>query len=136
MDNRDLNDLLAKLDKAFESGDIAEITRINAEIYKNLGNTIVESSLDLEFINSIKDKAVYKNLKKFINGVTNDKLEVIKLLSSLVTHMTIECQIKGQEMKKYPIKGLINAVDSLVYGEVGSLDEYRQYLREKYEKYM
>jgi cellulose synthase/poly-beta-1,6-N-acetylglucosamine synthase-like glycosyltransferase len=130
-----MDDYLADLDRAYAAGDVDEVMRINKLIYESLGDIVSESSLDYELINSLKGKAIYKNLVKAINGDELKKYDLIKLLSSLITHITIECDLKGKNLKDFPIKTLLNSLDTLVYGDGGE-DNVKKFLREKYSRYI
>lgn len=131
-----LDELLKKLDEAYIRGDNVLINEINKQINELLGvNNDDKTKIDEGFINNIKGKAVYKNLKKVIEGENLDKINTMKLLSSLVTHMIIECQIYNHDIKEFPIREVLSYIDRLVYNEKFELDEVNNFLKDRYGRY-
>lgn len=130
-----MDELFKRLDEAFSRGDTNEINRVNDEIYKNLGQTVVNSTIDYDFINNIKGKAVHKNLCKVVNDEDISLNEMSKLLSSLVTHIIIECK-DSNDYRSYPLKVLLNTLEELTLGGGDGVDDARKFIKERYSRYL
>lgn len=118
------------LDIAFSSGDPEEVKRINKKIHSHLYG-VKDDTLDSDFIDSIRGKAVYKSLKKSSVGEGLSEEDNLKMLSSLVTHLVIESSLRGVDLKEYPVKDILSAVNKIVY-EGDSGHDIRDFLRERY----
>lgn len=123
---------LKQLDEACLSGDVEEIKRINDVIVGNINGTIV-CNLDEELILSIKNKPVHTNLLKVLKGDVTDSV-VAKVLSSLVTHMIIESEVKGRELSKFPVSEMLDLIKDLVSGGK-SRGDIVDFLRERFGKF-
>lgn len=132
---QDFNSMLELLDKAHKENDVTEINRVNSMIMESLGITTNESALDYEFMESIKGKAVYKNLKKFIREDSMSKEDVLKLLSSLTTHLIIESSLKNKCLQYYPIKILNRMIDDLISNEE-MIPDVKNFLHDRYNRFI
>lgn len=131
-----MDEMMDMLEKAYKDNDIKEVNRINCVIMEGLEININESTLDFEFIESIRNKAVYKNLCKLIK---EDKLEDIhdnlKFLSSMVTHLIIESDIKNKDLKNYPIKIFLDMINRIV-NEEGNAKDVKEFLQNRYGRFI
>ena len=88
---------------------------------------------------SIKGKSMSENLKKIINGKTDD-LDTAKVLSSLITHTLIE--FKSYEKEQLPevstnllLPELTEQLHQLIMGEI-SPQTVNKFLVENYSTYL
>jgi hypothetical protein len=131
----EFNELLVKLDEAYKDNNVTEINRINSLIMGDLGIALNESALDFEFMESIKGKTVYKNLKKFVKEDSMDSSDVLKLLSSLVTHLIIESSVRNKELNDYPIKILNRMIDKIV-SDKEMISDAKEFLHSRYGRFI
>lgn len=135
MDNK-FEKLLNDLEKAYADNNVAEVNRINALLMGDLEVSVSESALDFELMESVKGKAVSKTLEKFIiKEETLKKGDVLKLLSSLVTHIIIESEVKKKDLNNYPIKILLNLIDGIVVDE-GVIKDAKKFLYDRYGRFI
>jgi hypothetical protein len=136
IENNKLDELMNMLEKSYKENDIKEINRINSLIMEGLEVNITESSLDFEFIESIKNKSVYKNLVKHIKeNVCIQKHDTLKFMSSMVTHLIIESEVKNKDLSNYPIKLFLDMINRLA-NEGGNIQDVKEFLRSRYERFI
>ncbi len=128
--------LLKELDIAYAENNLLRINEINSNLMKEIGVKVGESSIDFEFINSINGKPVYNNLVKIIENKNLSNKSIAKTLTSLVTHMIIESEVKGVEIDNFPVKNILETVQSLLYNEGFDRGEVVEFLSEKYRKFI
>ena len=129
---------LEELDQAYVAGDVEKIREINDKILKEGSSESgekVNEEYDREFIREMDGKALCKNMKRVMEG-TAERLEVVKMLSSLITHLVIECQKKEREMGEYPIRKALGYLEEEV--KWGSMDkgEVSEFIRERYGRFI
>lgn len=130
-----IDTLLAELDDAILRGDVDKVNRINIEINKALGGTVSESAHDYELLNNLKGKTIFGNLSKVINGEEVSNLFLVKLLSSLITHMAIESEKSNKDIKKFPIRTFMSAIDGLIFQDNYDRSEIIEFLDNRYGKF-
>ena len=127
--------LMNQLEEAYRKNDLTEINRINALVMNGLEITISESALDYELIESLRGKVVYKNLVKLINENSLAKHDTLKLISSLITHLIIESEVRSKDLKNYPITILIDVLRKAVVDE-GKIEDAQKFLRDRYSRFI
>jgi hypothetical protein len=135
MINERFDRLMDDLDEAYKTNNLAEISRINSIIMGDLEVSVSESTLDYDFIESIKGKTVHKTLKKFIKEGGLSKTDVLKLISSLTTHLIIESDVRGKDINLYPINVFSDNVSKLIKEEVG-VDDVQKFLHSRYGRFI
>jgi hypothetical protein len=136
LENNKLDELMDKLSSAYANNNLKEINRINSLIMEGLEVNITESALDYEFIESIRNKAVYKNLVKHIReNFCYKKHDTLKFLSSMVTHLIIESELKDKELNNYPIKLFLDMIHRLA-SEGGSIQDVKEFLQNRYGRFI
>lgn len=136
MSSPDLNSYFAQLDEAYENNDIKKINEINAILMQEIGVKVGETSLDFQLMENIKGKPVYRNLASLLRGKDFSVSEIAKILSSLVTHMIIECDQKGLSHDSYPIKSILKMVEEALYDESFDRSGVIEYLKGRYGKFL
>lgn len=132
-------DLFEELEKALLANDFDEVERLRKRILLD-GRDI---AVDKDFIESVKgngnrNKTLYVNLKKAING--RDKEDWIwyaKIVSSLITHILIESQVKGRGLYDYPIIDLYSLLGDFVLSNKDSdkseaVDKCIEFINDRY----
>jgi hypothetical protein len=133
-DTMKIEKILELLEDAYKRSDIVEINKLNVLVYEGLDSVVSESSLDFELLESIKNKTIYKTLCKSIHeGVSKHNL--LKMLSSLVTHMIIESECRNKNITNYPIEIFQGMISKLLKDEV-TIDETRKFLQDKYGRFL
>ena len=97
-----MEDYFDELSEAIRSGNKEEIERVKRKIL--LASR--DESIDMDFIEEIKGKTLYKNLVKFLGGEEFDNYSCAKMITSLITHFIIEAQLKGNKLINYPLSDL------------------------------
>lgn len=97
-----IDSYLDELNEAIKSGNQEEIDRIKRKIL--LADR--DESIDKNFIEEIKGKTLYKTLVRFLSGDERDNYNCAKMITSFITHCIIEAQIKGNDLKVYPLSEL------------------------------
>ena len=130
-----------KLDEAYEKEDVEFLQEINKEILTALKESTEEDEpknldYDREFINNIRGKSVYKSLEKALKGEDLSNEALVKLLSSLITHIAIECEIQARDIKDYPVNRIIDYIREIInYGGYNK-DDIIQFLRDRYREFI
>jgi hypothetical protein len=130
MDQGNFDELMNLLEQAYKDNNVSEVNRINNLIMNGLEVVVSESSLDYEFIESIRGKTVFKSLVKLVREDTMDKHDVLKLFSSLVTHLVIESDLKKKDIKNYPIM-----MDRMVVDERVMVDA-KKFICDRYKRFI
>jgi hypothetical protein len=136
IENNRLDELMNLLENAYKENNVKEINRIDSLIMEGLEVSITESSLDYEFIESIKNKAVYKNLVKHLNeDIGINKHDTLKFLSSMVTHLIIESEVRRKDLNNYPIKLFLDMIQR-VSNEGGNIRDVKEFLQNRYGRFV
>lgn len=132
----DLDLYFKQLDEAYASNDIKKINEINNILMGEIGVKIGETSLDFDFVENIRGKAVFKNLSLLIKGKEFTLSETAKLLSSLATHMIIECDVRDLSYNTFPIRNLLGMAENVLYNDGYDRGEVVEYLKGRYGKFV
>lgn len=109
-------DLLRELEKAINEKDADRIEKLRRRLLLDDR----DESIDRDFVASIKgnsgrNKTLYVNLKKSLNqDVREDWIWYAKLVSSLITHVLIESQVRGRDLREYPIIDLYSLLGDFI----------------------
>lgn len=126
-------DLYQQLNEAIEKKDIALIKEIQIKILNGEDKDTVSES----FVKAIEGKTLYKNLKRAISESNNfDSLDYMKLVSSLLTHNIIEAQIHQKPLNDYPINELYILLGNFIGGEEKAINEAKEFISNKYAKFL
>jgi len=135
MEINKFDELMNQLEVAYKENNVTEMNRLNTLIMEGLEVSVSESSLDFEFIESIRGKNVYKGLCKVIDEKQKvDAVDTLKLISSLVTHLVIESEVKKKDIKNYPIKLFTDMISGIV--TEGKIEDAQRFLRDKYGRFI
>ena len=73
-----------------------------------------------DFFAGINGKPIYKTVAKFMNGELNDVIQVLKMLSSLLTQIFIQCELRGLNPGNFCIKNITDVINKI--SQVSELD--------------
>jgi hypothetical protein len=124
------NELMELLDSAYKNNDVSEVNRINNLIMNGLEVQASESSLDYEFIESIKGKKIYEGIKDVLKKDIS-RNDMLKVLSSIVTHLIIESKVRNRNIQDYPIKLFLSMIERIVNDE-GKIEDAKKFIHNKY----
>lgn len=127
-------ELMGELDIAYKNNDVKEVNRINSLIMSGLEVTATESTLDYDFIESIKGKKIYEGLKDVLKKDLSSH-DVIKVMSSIVTHLVIESKVRNKSLKEYPIKLFLNMIERIVNDE-GKIEDAKKFIHDRYGRFI
>ena len=117
-------DLFEELEKAINDKDSDKIEKLRRRILLDDR----DEALDRDFIESVKgngsrNKTLYVNMKKAVNSeVREDWIWYAKLVSSLITHILIESQVRGRDLSEYPIADLYSLLGDFILNRDGSVE--------------
>lgn len=92
-------------------------------------------SIDIDFINSIKGKTLYKTMLKSVKHDNNMTfLDYEKMVSSLITHCLIEVQVKNRDVNDYPVRELYVLLGKFVNDEKKDMavDDCKSFIQDRY----
>lgn len=119
-----MTDLFKELEKAISEGDSIKIEKLRKRVLLDDR----DETLDRDFIDSIKgngtrNKTLYMNMRKAIKDeVQEDWVWYAKLVSSLITHILIESQVRDRDLSEYPITDLYSLLGDFILNREGSRD--------------
>lgn len=128
-------DLFEELEKAINKGDKDAIAQIQRKIL--LGGR--DTTIDENFIGSIKGKTLYKNIVRSISeGTEFETVDYAKLVSSLITHYLIESQTSGRPTQDFPIQelyvilgGFVNEAD-----KEKAIQDAKDFIKDRYGEFL
>ena len=59
---------------------------------------------------SIKEKPIYKTVHKFMEGELEDNIQVLKMLSSILTQIFIQCELRNLNPDDFNLVGITDLV--------------------------
>ncbi len=128
--------LLKDLDEAYSQNNLAKINEINSELMRAIGVEVSEATVDFEFVNSIRGKPVYNNLTKILENKEISDHSIAKTVTSLITHMIIESEVKGVDIEIFPIRSFLGIVEKLLYDKNYDRGDLVAFLSDKYGKFI
>lgn len=137
---KDVEEYFEEMEEACGRGDTEAIAELGEKIMKSmLSESLGEEGSeerDKEFVGSIEGKSIHKYIKKIIDGKEISDLSMVKVLSSLITHIAIECEVKGRSMREYPVKKIMWLLEGEI--KLGRLDkgEAIDFIRERYGRFI
>lgn len=91
-------------------GDPDGITR--AEKFLN-GDAEPKHSYNL--FQSIKEKPIYKTVSRYMNGEIEDSVQILKMLSSILTQMFIQCELRGLSPETFEVGKVTDLINKIIY---------------------
>lgn len=125
-------------------------TEILEELYGRLPNAEADALIDLilsgepsgvsraeKFLNGeeetkhqynlfqgIREKPIYKTVNRFMNGELQGSVQILKMLSSVLTQMFIQCELRGLNPKIFEVGKVTDLINQIVYSkDAESLEE-------------
>ncbi len=114
---------LSEAEKHFTKKKYLGIVKLTAQLYEAGQFRLCEEQLDKlptkaelleQLVNKLKGKSVAKTLKLMQEGRTENSLTTAKGLSSLLTHIIIECE-NGNSEYKILIPNIIEKLNEIIY---------------------
>ncbi len=134
--NEHIEALLKDMDVAYNQNNLTKINEINNELMRAIGVKVSEASVDFEFINSIRGKPVFNNLTKIVEDKNLSNHSLAKTVTSLITHMIIESEVKEIDINVFPVKNFLGIVEKLLYDESYDRSDLVAFLSDKYSKFI
>lgn len=132
-DGLGMKNLFEELQVAIDSGDTEEMNRLSKMIFDGVKDESINESL----VKSLRGKQIYKNMAGVCNESKElDKTDYIKMVSSLITHNIIECEIQKAEISESPVKELYVLLGDLLNGSDGAVERATGFVKERYGKFM
>ena len=109
-------DILRELERAVRENDPEKIERLRRRLLLDDR----DESVDKDFVDSIRgngsrNKTLYVNLRKALNqNIKEDWIWYAKLVSSLITHILIESQVRDRDIRDYPIVELYSLLGDFI----------------------
>lgn len=128
-----MKSVFEELQVAIEQGNTEEMNRLSQLIISGVRDEAINESL----VSSLKGKQIYKSML----GVCNESREMgnedyIKMVSSLITHNVIECELQKVGISESPIKELYVVLGDLINGSEGATERAKGFVKERYGKFM
>ena len=127
-------DLLLELQKAIDNNDSEKISKIRDMILNSNKNI----DIDINFIQSIKNKVIYKNMKKLLDDDNSlSTLDKAKMVTSLITHCIIDIEINNTNKKDYPIVDLYVILGYYINDDIDKFNhEVINFINDRYGNYL
>jgi hypothetical protein len=120
------------------------------ELYSKLPNKEVDNLIDLildndpsgitkaiQFLNgeeepkhhynlfqSIKEKPIYKTVAKYMGGEITEEIQILKMLSSILTQIFIQCELRGLNPDNFEVGKITDIINKIIYSnDTSTLEE-------------
>lgn len=64
---------------------------------------------------SIKEKPIYKTVSRYMNGEIEDDVQILKMLSSILTQMFIQCELRGLSPDMFEVGKVTDIINKIIY---------------------
>lgn len=124
MENVELLSKLIEAEKYFTKKEYRSIVSLARELYERNQFDLCGTELDKlpskehllkSLVAKLEGKSVYRTLKKIQEGVAENSLTTAKGLSSMLTHVLIECE-QGNIEYRMLIPSILEKLSEVVYG--------------------
>lgn len=83
-----------------------------AEVFLS-GGAKVNTNKSYNLFQGIAEKPIYKTVTKFMSGELENPLQICKMLSSIITQIFIQCEIRGLNSSQFDLQPIFTVIQNI-----------------------